>query len=153
MEKFRKQPLNERNIPDDDFGIDVSELLSIIENNKLSTFIVDKLNVESIKDEFIAIKGAKTLVNIQKSVNKTFHKEDLISDLEDISLYSHNNEFTINFNNIYNNEYFQGLNIPILSSIPIYSAARDFFSELYQMDKYASVDLQTFTGHKVKLHS
>ena len=139
MENFRKQPLSEQNIPEDDLGIKVSELLSILGNNKLSAFIVEKLNVKSIKDEFIAIKGARTLVRIQKSVNRRFHKEDLISELADISLYNSNNEFTINFNNIDNNEYFQAIDMSMLSSIPIYSAARDFFSELYQMDKYASV--------------
>lgn len=138
MDQFSKQFLGEQNIPDDDLGIQVSELLSIIETNYLSAEIFKLLDVEAIRDEFITIRGARTLVRIQESINNRYHKEDLISDLNGISLFNNDNLLTVNFNNIQGNEYFQELDIPIVSSIPIYSAARDFFSELFQMDKYAT---------------
>jgi hypothetical protein len=137
MENFKKKYINIENISELDLGIKVSDLIKIVSLNELSSKIFDLLNIEEIKNEFIAIKGAKTLVDNQVSLNKRFKKEDLQSSLENISLYN-DKKFSINFNNIQNNEYFADLKLKNISTIPIYSAKRDFFSGLFQMDKYAT---------------
>lgn len=137
MENFKKRFINNETISELDLGIKVSDLIKIVNLNELSSKIFDLLNIEEIKNEFIAIKGAKTLVDNQISLNKRFKKEDLQSSLENISLYN-DKKFSINFNNIQNNEYFKDLKLKNISTIPIYSAKRDFFSGLFQMDKYAT---------------
>lgn len=118
-------------------GVNVSELITLAENNPLASEIIRLLNVESIKDEYIDIPGAETLVALQKSVNNRYHKEDLDSDLKDITVYS-GEDFTINFHDTSDSEYFSDLEIEKIVATPIYSAVHDFFANLYHMDKYAS---------------
>lgn len=137
MEKFRRNSFRKENIPVSDTGVTVLELLTIVGDNSLSRELIKLLNVDPIKDEFIKIKGAKSLVNIQKSINERYQKEDLKSGIDNISLFN-SDDFSINFRDIKDNEYFENLNLSEIFSIPIYSATRDFFSELYQMDKYAN---------------
>lgn len=137
MEKFKRKSITKQMIPVTDLGVTVAELLSITEGNKLSKLLLSLLNTEDIKDEFIAIKGAQTLVNNQKIINERFKKEDLKSSISNISLYN-GDEFSINFDNASESDYFESLQLEGISTIPIYSATREFFSELYQMDRYAS---------------
>ena len=47
-----------------------------------------------------------------------------------------------NFNNLASNRYFETLGISNICTAPIYSARNDFFSELYQMDRYATQLIQ-----------
>jgi len=145
MENFNRKSISKSDIPISDCGIHVSELLSILEKEDLPIQLCKLLDTDAIQDEFIKIKGAKTLVDIQKKLNKRFHKEDLKSKIFDISLYN-KKDFSINFNNTKNNEYFQNLNLEQISTIPIYSAKREFFADLYQMDKYASNLIKS--GHR-----
>lgn len=145
MDKFKRKSITKQMIPVTDQGVTVAELLSITVDNDLSKLLLKLLNTDEIHNEFIAIKGAQTLVNIQKSINNRFKKEDLKSSISNVSLYN-DDEFTINFNNAIDNIYFQNLNQRQLSTIPIYSATREFFSELYQMDRYATKLISE--GHK-----
>lgn len=145
MDKFKRRSITKQMIPETDQGVSVAELLSIVEDNDLSKLLLNLLKTDQIRNEFIAIKGAQTLVNIQKSINNRFKKEDLKSSISNISLYN-DDEFTINFNNARDNIYFKQLNKQQLTTIPVYSATREFFSELYQMDRYATKLISE--GHK-----
>ncbi|MFC0780291.1 hypothetical protein [Flavobacterium sp. HJSW_4] len=137
MEKFRKKTIKKENIPSTDKGIKVQDLIKLVERNEFTNKLLNLLDFESIKDEFIEIKGATTLFNIQNSINTRYKKEDLKSELNNISLFN-NKDFSINFYNINDNEYFSDLKLNKISTTPIYSAQRDFFSGLFQMDKYAT---------------
>lgn len=137
IKKFERKSISKRDIALLDEGINVRELLGILENKKLPNLLCKLLNTESILDDFIKIKGAKTLVDTQKKLNQKFHKEDLESRISDVSLYN-DKAFSINFNNTKDNAYFQSFNLNQISTIPIYSAQREFFSELFQMDRYAA---------------
>ena len=145
MEKFRKKTIKIENISATDTGITVKELLSLVEKNEFTDKLLELLNFESIKNEFIEIKGAKTLFNVQNAINKRFKKEDLVSNLGDISLYN-DKDFSINFNNLTVSDYFTDLKLKKISTTPIYSAQRDFFGGLFQMDRYASKLIDK--GHK-----
>lgn len=136
MEKFDKKRISKSQVPPLDNGIKVSELVKLIKNNSLAEQLLPLLKIEDIKDEYVNIKGAKTIVNAQQELNNRFQKEDFQSELKDISLYSEN-EFTINFNKI-DKGYFDDLKLKQVATIPIYSATKDFFSEMFQMDRYAS---------------
>jgi hypothetical protein len=136
MEKFAKKRIIANQISDSDKGIKISTLIKLIDDNDLAKTLLGLMDIDSIKDEFIPIAGAQTLVHIQKTIKDTYKKDDLKSSLNNISLYA-KDEFTINFNDLKSSDYLQGLKLKNIATIPIYSARREFFSNLYQMDKYA----------------
>lgn len=137
MNQFTKKVIGKNNIPETDKGVSFLDLISIISNDKLGNKLLELLDKESYKDDFIKIPGAATLVSIQKKINKRYWKEDLESSLENINLYN-DKKFSINFNSLEKNEYFKDLKLKKISTEPLYSASRDFFSSLLNMDKYAS---------------
>lgn len=121
-----------------DDGVSVQELLNLLNlEDDLTGILLESLNIENIKNDFINITGAKQLLKIQEGINKGFLKEDLVSSLKDITVYN-NDAFTINFNNIKNHEDLLDLASSQIISTPIYSAKNDFFSSFYGMDKYAN---------------
>lgn len=134
MEQFRKKTAH---FASSDEGVKVAELITLVDNNPLAKEILKLLDVKSILGEIIQIPGSRDLVKIQNAINQKYHKEDLESDLNSISLYS-GEDFTINFNALEQNKYFVSLGTKQINTVPIYSATNDFFSELYQMEKYAS---------------
>ena len=137
MEQFSKKSINKSEIVESDLGIKVSDLVELVESNILSLQILNLLDIDSIKDEFIKIKGAKTIVDNQKAINSKYKKIDLVSSLSNVSLYN-DDVFTINFKKIKDNPYLENLHKSKICTIPIYSAEREFFSGLFQMDRYAT---------------
>lgn len=131
----KKRSILKLDIPESDNGILISDLFKLlISTDETANQIKEVLSKQFKKDEFIPIPGAYTLANSQIVQNKNYIKKDLISSLENISFYSDNN-FTINFNNITDRERFEGSTA--LKTYPKYSAQRDFFRNLFSMDKYA----------------
>ena len=60
-----------------DTGVYFSELVELLEGHELKEQILEQIDYESYKDQFITVPGAKALVNAQKIINKKFKKEDL----------------------------------------------------------------------------
>lgn len=137
MENFKRKSFKKNDISDTDKGVEVKNLFVLVTNNKLCEELMRLLNVDLIKNEFIEIKGARKLIEVQKELNSKYIKVDLKSHIRNISLYNED-VFSFNFNQLSEDEYFQSLNLKTVSTIPIYSSTREFFSELYQMDRYAS---------------
>ena len=108
MEQFSKKSINKSEIVESDLGIKVSDLVELVESNILSLQILNLLDIDSIKDEFIKIKGAKTIVDNQKAINSKYKKIDLVSSLSNVSLYN-DDVFTINFKKIKDNPYLENL--------------------------------------------
>lgn len=133
MEKFHKKKLSASS----DTGVNFSELVELLEGHELKEQILEQIDYESYKDQFITVPGAKTLVNAQKIINKRFKKEDLIHKINETSIYK-DEVFTINFPNLTSSPYLSDImKNGVLQTEPIYSSQRDFFAELYGMDKYA----------------
>lgn len=131
----KKRSILKLDIAKSDNGIFISDLFKLlISTDQTANKIKEILNTQFEQDEFIPIPGAQTLVNSQIVQNKNYIKKDLISNLENISFYS-DNTFTINFNNINDRENFGDKTT--LNTYPKYSAQRDFFGNLFSMDKYA----------------
>ncbi|MDO6736976.1 hypothetical protein [Wenyingzhuangia sp. 2_MG-2023] len=151
MMNFTKKTLKKENVLKEDTGIKVSDLIKLLGEDSMSIEFLELLNIKSIEDEFINIKGAKTVVEAQKLMNSKFNKIDLLCSLENISLYDQK-EFTVNFQKICNNDYSESLGVKNISVWPIYSANRDFFSCLYQMDKYANRLIQNEHSNLVKFN-
>lgn len=138
MAKFSKKsiPFDPKTNQDD--GVKVSELIGLTGDNRIGAELLKRMDVDSIKDEFISIPNAKSLVATQTAINKQYRKVDVDSSLDDISLYSQDGQFSINFGDLDQSDYFRSLGISEISTEPIYSAQRDFFSGLFQMDRYAA---------------
>lgn len=130
----KKTSIREENIKNDE-GILISELITLLDRNDIIVSkLFDEINIDDILDDFIPIKGAKTLFNSQLSLKTSIKKIDLLSQLEDISFYNEE-EFCFKFSNVNQPQVLPG--VSSINAYPIYSAQRDFFSKLYGMDKYA----------------
>lgn len=131
---IKKVSIREENILEDT-GILVSELIQLLDQNEpIVTELFEQLKIADIIDEFIPIKGARTLFNSQNILKEQVKKIDIISKLNDITFYNQE-EFCFNFHNIHQPDKLPG--IQTLNAYPIYSAQREFFSKLFGMDKYA----------------
>ena len=120
-------------------GISVKQLLELLDmKDELNIALVKALNIDTLKDDFINIAGAKQLVDIQKEINKRYYKEDFVSSLENIVVSKDDNKLTFCFTELSKSEYFSQLNLPSMESTPLYSSKNDFFSGLYGIDKYAN---------------
>ena len=119
-----------------DSGLPVSELLELLDsNNDVVPDILKSLSIEDIQGDFINIQGAKKIVDTQKGINKRFQKDNITSSFENISI-STDEKLKITFHDLTNTRLFSGLTE--LETTPIYSSKNDFFSWLYNMDKYAN---------------
>lgn len=140
----KKKRITQKEIRESDKGIKVSELVTLLNSShEITNDLLTELKIEEIKDEFIPIKGAKALYDSQVEMTKLYNKVDLLSKLRDITFYEGEN-FSFNFNNINDSKNFP--EIKTISALPIYSAQRDFFGNLFNMDKYA----KSLIEHKQK---
>ena len=137
MENFKKRTLNSDDFIKGDNGIEVDKLLTLIEESKYLEEIKSYFEVSKLKDQFISIKGASTLFTILKSMDLRYKKIDLRSNLRDIQ-FDYEKEFGLVFNNLRESEYFSETKREIIKAIPIHSGERDFFQNLYSIDKYAA---------------
>lgn len=84
-----------------DEGISVKELLELLDvNDELNKALLKALGIDRLKDDFINIAGAKDLVTIQKAINKRFYKEDFVSSLDNISVYSNDSKLAFCFTDL-----------------------------------------------------
>lgn len=137
MEKFKKRTLNSDDFTKGDNGIEIDKLLTLIEKSEYLEEIKSYFEVSKLKDQFISIKGASTLFTILKSMDSRYKKVDLRSNLKDIQ-FDYEKEFGLVFNNLSESEYFSETKREIIKAIPIHSGERDFFQNLYSIDKYAA---------------
>jgi hypothetical protein len=136
MEQFKKRTLNSENFSQGDNGISINKLLTLIEDSPYYGYILEYFAVDSKNDELIEIKGANTLFTVIKALNKKYSKVDLISNLKNIH-FNYVDGFSIKFSDLTLDEYFNEYNKEAISAKPIHSGERDFFSNLYDIDKYA----------------
>lgn len=138
MKGFERKCLSKQEISKDDKGVELNKLLDLIKDNDYYEDIVRLLDIDEIEDSFINIEGASTLVDTMQGIRKRYKKIDLVSKLKDIDLYDDDDKFSINFDDLSNNEYFKDLGKDRLITSPIYSAKNNFFRNMFQMDKYAN---------------
>lgn len=136
MEKFKKRTLKSEDFSPEDNGIRIDKLLTLIDDSPYYVQILKYFDIDSNNDQLIEIKGANTLFTVIKSLNKKYRKVDLISNLKDI-YFNYSDGFSINFSDLSADPYFDEYNKEVISAKPIHSGERDFFSNLYDIDKYA----------------
>ena len=137
MEKFKKRELKQESFLPNDDGIEINKLLSLVNNHEYYSDILSYFNIDQDSQEKINIRGAKTLYTILKSIDENYKKIDLKSNLQDI-YFDYTKGFSIRFSDLSSNNYFNEIVREEIIAIPIHSAERDFFSNLYEIDKYAS---------------
>ncbi|WBL26774.1 hypothetical protein [Zunongwangia sp. HGR-M22] len=137
MDNFKKRTLNPSDFHTDDSGIDVNRLLTLISESEYISHLNEYFDLNNLDEKFINIKGSSTLFTILKSLNSRFTKIDLKSNLKNIE-FDYKDQFGLLFNNLNTNEYFEEISKESIKVIPIHSGERDFFSHLYNIDRYAS---------------
>jgi len=137
MNKFKKSELSEKNYFEDDNGIKINKLLTLIEDSDYYQNIIDYFKLDVSDETLIEIPGARTMFAVLNSISKKYKKVDLLSNLNDIYFNYDDDEFKIEFLNTMTNPYFNNLEINELAALPIHSGERDFFTNLFDMDKYA----------------
>ena len=136
MNRFNKKELSEKNYFEDDNGIRMNKLLQLIESSEYYNNIINYFEIDANDETLIQIPGARTMFTVLKKISKEFVKVDLLSNLKDI-YFNYEEDFKIEFVNTMANPYFNEIEINDLAALPIHSGERDFFSNLYEMDKYA----------------
>ena len=137
MNKFKKSELSEKNYFEDDNGIKINKLLRLIEGSEYYQNIIDYFELDVNDETLIEIPGSRTMFAVLNSISKKYKKVDLLSNLNDIYFNYDDDEFKIEFLNTMTNPYFNNLEINELAALPIHSGERDFFTNLFDMDKYA----------------
>lgn len=136
MINIKKQELNNKAFFPSDEGIDVKTLLSLIEKDKYYNDVVEYFGIEDRLEEFIYIKGAKTLYTILKSISSKLIKVDIDCNLKQFN-FVYKDGFKFEISDIENSEYFNDLKADNVVVKPIHSGQRDFFQNLCSIDKYA----------------
>lgn len=136
MEKFKKRTINSDDFTKGDNGIEVGQLLTLIDKSEYLDKIKSYFDVSNLEEKFISIKGSSTLFTILKSMDSRYKKIDLKSNLKDIQ-FNYEKEFGLVFKNLGESEYFNGTSKEEIKAYPIHSGQRDFFQSLYNIDKYA----------------
>lgn len=137
MEKFNKRELKQESFLSNDDGIEINKLLSLINNHEYYSNILSYFKIDKDSQEKINIKGAKTLYTILKSIDENYKKIDLKTNLQDI-YFDYTKGFSIRFSDLSSSNYFNETVREEIIATPIHSAERDFFSNLYEIDRYAS---------------
>ena len=137
MNKFSKKNIDKNDFFAGDDGITIDNLLLLIKGSEYYQNVLNYFQIEENDTTKINIPGSKTLFTILNSSNKKLRKEDIKVELQNIK-FDYSSKFGIVFNNIQENEYLKNKNINSLKAYPIHSAEKDFFSNLYDIDKYAS---------------
>ncbi len=137
MEKFKKRELKQESFFSNDDGIEINKLLSLVKGHEYYSDILNYFNIDEDSQEKINIKGAKTLHTVLKSIDENYKKIDLKSNLQDI-YFDYTKGFSIRFSDLSSNDYLKEIVREEIVVTPIHSAERDFFSNLYEIDKYAS---------------
>jgi hypothetical protein len=141
MDKFSKKSVEKNDFFSGDDGIEISKLLELIKESEYYLNIIQYFQLKEDDQTKINIPGAKTLFNVLNSSNKKLRKVDINVELENI-FFDYSGKFGIIFKNIQENEYLINKKINNLKAIPIHSAEKDFFTNLYEIDKYASILLK-----------
>jgi len=137
MDKFSKKNIDKTDFFAGDDGITIDKLLLLIKESEYYQNVLNYFQIEENDTTKINIPGSKTLFTILNLSNKKLRKEDIKVELQNIK-FDYSSKFGIVFNNIQENEYLKNKNINSLKAYPIHSAQKDFFSNLYEIDKYAS---------------
>lgn len=141
MDKFSKKSVEKNDFFNGDDGIEINKLLELIKESEYYLNIIQHFQLKEDDQTKINIPGAKTLFNVLNSTNKKLIKVDINVELENI-FFDYSGNFGIIFKNIQENEYLNNIKINSLKAIPIHSAEKDFFTNLYEIDKYASILLK-----------
>jgi len=141
MNKFKKKSVEKNDFFNGDDGIEISKLLELIKESEYYKKIIEHFKLNEDDQTKINIPGAKTLFNVLNSSNKKLRKVDINVELENI-FFDYSVKFGIIFKNIQENEYLNNKKIDSLLAFPIHSAEKDFFANLYEIDKYASILLK-----------
>ncbi|CAM1360672.1 hypothetical protein TPENAI_20039 [Tenacibaculum litopenaei] len=132
--------ITRRNFPSDDDGVRVQEVLKLIEGSDFEEDLFKVFDLESIKNEFIKIPGAFTLVKSVLNLENSLNKIDLKAELKDVRVagFTEDNQALLEISNIEDKELIKMFRSDLVNFETSYSVRADYFNQLYDMNKYLS---------------
>ncbi|WP_300567825.1 hypothetical protein [Flavobacterium sp.] len=134
---FRKKAFEFTEVSVDDKGVSVEKILELIKYSNFYQQFYDLFKIKEIEKEFISIPGATKLVDTMIQIENSFEKFDLDSSIQNLE-FNPSEKFSITFKNITDEEINTIIDSDEFTAQPIYSSQNDFFSSLFNMDRYAN---------------
>ncbi len=133
-----------KNISLDDKGLPVRKALKLIENSPFKDDIIDIFKIARIKNEFIEIPGADTLVNSILAMEQKVNKFDIITPLNKVRCkgFTDEGQAVLEIAEIKDVDLIKKMKTDLVSAETAYSVRFDYFNDLYDIDKYLSFLLQ-----------
>lgn len=133
---FRKKSFEFNDVSPEDKGVQVKKALELIKFSRFYDEFYELLNIKDMEGDFISIPGAERLVNTMIQIENSFEKFDLDSSFQNLE-FNPTEKFSITFKNIEDERLNTMIESDEFTAQPIYSSQSDFFSGLFNMNKYA----------------
>lgn len=132
--------ITRRSFPPEDVGVKVQDVLELIKESDFEEDLFKVFNLESIKEDFIEIPGASTLVQSVLSLEKNLKKIDLKAQIKDVRIagFTEENQALVEISKIENEELLNAFRKDLIDFETTYSVKADYFNQLYEMNKYLS---------------
>ena len=119
-------------------GVLVKEALKLISKSKYRDEIYSTFKIEDIENEFIEIKGARSLVEGLIDSDEECLKIDIDSELNNVNLhkFTDESEIVLELLNIENKDLFLKFNKDYVLGESIYSVKSDYLNEMFHAEKY-----------------
>ena len=132
------QRITRKDFPSEDQGLTVREALKLVEKSEFYDSLIDVFNIDDIKDEFIELPGAKSLVQSILSMESNFKKIDITSSLNDIrcNKFTDEGQAVLEVAHIDDTTLLKEFRTDLVNAETTYSVRSDYFNDLYQADKY-----------------
>ncbi|WKD86308.1 hypothetical protein KCTC32516_01678 [Polaribacter huanghezhanensis] len=129
-----------RDFPLEDEGVKVKDVLKLIEKTGFEEELFKVFDLESIKNEFIEVPGASTLVHAILNIENRLKKIDITAQLKDVKTvgFTDENQALLEIANIENEELLKLFRKDLIDFETTYSVKADYFNQLYDMNKYLS---------------
>jgi len=133
-----------KNFPENDEGLPVKQALKLIEKSPFKEDVIKLFNISLIENEFIEIPGAKTLVNSVLTMEEKVRKFDVDTTLKNVKCkgFTEDGQALLEIAEIQNKDLIKERKKDLVVAETAYSVRHDYFSDLYDIDKYLSFLLQ-----------
>lgn len=126
------------NPSESDKGISVREALKLVENSDYFDDIISGFNIDEIRNEFIEIAGAKTLVKSISQMEKKLIKKDINTPLNKVHCkgFTEEGQAILEISEVVDEQLIKIDNTDLVCVETVYSVRSDYFNNLYELDKY-----------------
>jgi len=130
-----------KSFPNHDQGIFIKDLVKLIETSEYKSDLIEVFNVEAIKNQFIELPGATTLIETILHMEERVTKLDLVNtQLRNVRCMkiTENNQAILEFTNVANEDLIKRERSDMVYAETAYSVRQDYLNGFFDIDKYLS---------------